>query len=254
MWNTMILCFCIFVSEYLFVCLFLSLFISFVLYSDKLISYYFMTGSSCCWKWINVWSHFSQWAFAVQWSKYTYIYIYSSSRCFSQLHKHNLPPKVPVVPFNTPRESDWSYAHHNVGRIAELSSIWFASLAGPLPNHWAVRQKRCSTVHTEWWNDVLSDWEKSLLMLFYVVHLITQLMRWIISEIYIVWQVCNRQACENNLFSKDATPSPWRPWEHIYSLCKAEKGHVPLYNVFGKYVVRLYWMVGSHLMLSLFSL
>ncbi|XP_053543650.1 androglobin [Ictalurus punctatus] len=74
-------------------------------------------------------------------------------------------------------------------------------------------------------------------------HLLSsELMRWIISEIYIVWQVCNRQACENNLFSKDATPSPWRPWEHIYSLCKAEKGHVPLYNVFGKYVVRLYWM------------
>ncbi|XP_075718978.1 androglobin isoform X2 [Rhinoderma darwinii] len=74
-------------------------------------------------------------------------------------------------------------------------------------------------------------------------HLIgSELMRWIISEVSAVWRIYNENLTENKTTSTEPPVLAWKPWEHIYALCKAVKGHIPLYNSYGKYIVKLYWM------------
>ncbi|XP_028914553.1 androglobin isoform X1 [Ornithorhynchus anatinus] len=76
-------------------------------------------------------------------------------------------------------------------------------------------------------------------------HLIcSELMRWIISELCAVWKIYNGNILNSEFKGNGADLPPlfWKPWEHIYALCKAVKGHMPLFNAYGKYVVKLYWM------------
>ncbi|XP_035685724.1 androglobin-like [Branchiostoma floridae] len=75
----------------------------------------------------------------------------------------------------------------------------------------------------------------------------SELMRWVISQIMALWKMTENTNKPTDAGSRaDATVPDgrsWRPWDHIYSLCKAGKGpHQPLYNAHGKYVIKLYWM------------
>lgn len=83
-------------------------------------------------------------------------------------------------------------------------------------------------------------------------------MRWIISQIHTLWDVCKRESKSGSLvpgsplqeLDTAGSNKPntfgrlWRPWEHIYAINKVTKGpFIPVYNPYGKYAVRLYFMV-----------
>jgi len=82
-------------------------------------------------------------------------------------------------------------------------------------------------------------------------------MRTITSQIYALWNLSEVKPADtsstpppldpNNLQESMFTHS-WRPWEHIYALGKAPgKGtstiNQPQYNIYGKYVVKLFFLV-----------
>ena len=85
-------------------------------------------------------------------------------------------------------------------------------------------------------------------------------MRWIISQIHTLWDICKKDpktigsnlpsdVPQTEFLSNKAVAAGrlWRPWEHIYALNKVVKGpFIPVYNPHGKYVVRLYFMVNKN--------
>ena len=84
------------------------------------------------------------------------------------------------------------------------------------------------------------------------VHFV-QLIRYIISQMTALWEMSTVKNVEKiepsttALVPGEDNSHTWKPWEHIYALCKAGKGpHMPMYNAHGKYVVRLYWMVSFY--------
>ncbi|CAI9740823.1 androglobin-like [Octopus vulgaris] len=76
----------------------------------------------------------------------------------------------------------------------------------------------------------------------------SEVMRNIIGQIIALWEFSFLPVPHLFAVSDPNTPfisysHSWRPWEHLYALCKSGKGpHMPQYNPHGKYIVRLYFM------------
>ena len=89
----------------------------------------------------------------------------------------------------------------------------------------------------------------------YLIHcfllLSIQVIRWIISQITNLYRITVQtgEADLSNTLGMNATSTngvnhTWKPWDHIFALCRVGKGpHQPQYNPHGKYIVKLYWMV-----------
>ncbi|TGZ64002.1 hypothetical protein CRM22_006592 [Opisthorchis felineus] len=70
-------------------------------------------------------------------------------------------------------------------------------------------------------------------------------LRWIICDIQNLW--LHYQARTDTTQTKQGSDErmlhKWRPWEHIYALNKVgREPSAPQYNMYGKYIVKLYWM------------
>ena len=70
------------------------------------------------------------------------------------------------------------------------------------------------------------------------------------SVLHALWELGNAGVLLNANYvagGQGGVGRPWRPWSLVYSMCRAGPGvpHQPLFNPSGKYLVRLFVLVGS---------
>ncbi|KAJ8026646.1 Androglobin [Holothuria leucospilota] len=74
-----------------------------------------------------------------------------------------------------------------------------------------------------------------------------EVIRWVVAQITNLWKISALPPGEQGDPALQTVPGAathsWRPWDHIFALCKVGKGpHQPQYNPHGKYIIKLYWM------------
>ncbi|PIK43982.1 putative androglobin isoform X22 [Apostichopus japonicus] len=85
------------------------------------------------------------------------------------------------------------------------------------------------------------------LLVSYDVNHECEVTRWIVAQITNLWKISALPDSEQGDPSLQGVPGAathsWRPWDHIFALCKVGKGpHQPQYNPHGKYIIKLYWL------------